>query len=138
MVHAIDAEGKLSEQAIQSMPTDDKAHSAVLDRSGKFVFVPHTGPNAIFQFRFDATTGNLMANDPAKVTRPDNTGPRHLWFHPTMDVAYGSDEQGNSITAYRFDSSSGQLDPMQTLPSLPPENFAGQQKHVGHRSPSSG
>ncbi len=124
MVHAIDDTGKISQRS-QSISTDDKAHAIVSDRSGKFVFVPHTGPNAIFQFRFDAATGKLTANQPAKLVRPENTGPRHLWFHPRADFAYGSDEQGNSVTAYAFDSTAGTLRPIQTLSSLPPAGFQG-------------
>jgi 6-phosphogluconolactonase len=123
MVHAVDPSGKLSQEATQSIPTADKAHAIVSDRSGQFVFVPHTGPNVIHQFRFDAKLGKLAANDPAKVMRPEQSGPRHLWFHPRADFAYGSDEQGNSITAYRLDAQ-GRLDPLQTLSSLPPQEIA--------------
>lgn len=123
-VHAIDGGGKLGGQ-IQSIPTDEKAHAIVFDRSGQFVFVPHTGSNAIFQFRFDASTGTLSANDPEKLVRAENTGPRHLWFHPSAETAYGSDEQGMSVTAYQLDSKQGTLETIQTLSSLPPEGFDG-------------
>jgi hypothetical protein len=37
------------------------------DPSNQFAFVPHiagNGPNAIFQFRFDDTTGHLTPNSP--------------------------------------------------------------------------
>ncbi len=124
MVHAIDPSGKLSEQATQSVPTAQKAHAIVADRSGRFVFVPHTGPNLIFQFLFDAQLGKLTPNDPSQVVRPQQSGPRHLWFHPHADFAYGSDEQGNSITAYRLDARGGRLDAIQTLSSLPAEDAA--------------
>lgn len=36
-----------------------------------------------------------------------------------MPIAYGSDEQGSSITAYQFDSQTGTLQTIQTLSSLP-------------------
>jgi 6-phosphogluconolactonase len=87
------------------------------------VFVPHTGPNAIFQFRFDEQTGTLTANDPPKVTTPENTGPRHLAFHPSLNVVYFDNEQGSSVTAFRLDKSKGTLEPFQTLPTLP-EGFS--------------
>src|SRR5262249_9316151 len=45
-------------------------------------------------------------------------GPRHLAFHPTQKLAFSSDEQGSSITAYRFDPDTG-LKPVQTLSTLP-------------------
>tara|TARA_R110002049_G_scaffold4601_6_gene32838 strand:+ start:9635 stop:10699 length:1065 start_codon:yes stop_codon:yes gene_type:complete len=124
-VHSTDATGKVSGEPLQRISTDERAHAAVFDRSGKFVFVPHTRPNAIFQFRFDAPTGMLTANDPPKLLRDADTGPRHLWFHPGNQYAFGSDEQGSSITGYRFDHSSGQLTTMQTLSSLPATGFEG-------------
>src|SRR5262249_55508991 len=46
-VHAIGADGSLSERPVQEIATDEKAHAAMPDPSGRFLFVPHTGPNAI-------------------------------------------------------------------------------------------
>lgn len=118
MVHAIGKDGSLSSQPVQTIQTDEKAHAVVRDPSGKFVFVPHTGPNAIFQFRFDPTSGKLVANDPPKLVRKGVAGPRHLWFHPKLSFAFGSDEQGSSITSYEMDSK-GLLSAKQTLSTLP-------------------
>jgi hypothetical protein len=47
-VHAIGADGRLSDKPVQSNPTADKAHAIVPNPSNRFVFVPHTGANAIF------------------------------------------------------------------------------------------
>ena len=121
-VHTIDEQGVISSQAKQEVVTDEKAHAIITDRSNRFAFVPHTGPNVIFQFLFDAKTGRATADEFAKVQRPANTGPRHIWFHPTRDFAYVSDEQGSSMTVYRFDRTSGQLSPLQTVSTLP-EDF---------------
>ena len=119
-VHAIDPSGRIGD-LLQSVDTDEKAHAIVSDRSGRFWFVPHTGPNAIFQFQFDSSRGQLTPNQPPKLLRQPNTGPRHLWFHPDGDVAYTSDEQGRSVSAYRFDRQAGTLELTQTLSTLPPE-----------------
>ena len=118
-VHTIGKDGTLSEKPIQSIPTADKAHAIVPDPSNRFVFVPHTGPNAIFQFTFDAKQGKLSANTPAKLTTPKNTGPRHLVFHPSKPIAYVDNEQGSGITAYALDEKTGTLKALQTLSTLP-------------------
>jgi 6-phosphogluconolactonase len=123
-VHAVGKDGKLSEKPLQSVPTADKAHAIVPDPSGRFVFVPHTGPDVIFQFTFDAKTGKLSANDPAKLPTPKGTGPRHLVFHPTKPVAYVANEQGGSVTAYVLDPKAGTLKALQTVSSLP-KDFKG-------------
>jgi 6-phosphogluconolactonase len=115
----IGKDGKLSEKPIQSVPTADKAHAIVPDPSNRFVFVPHTGPNAIFQFTFDAKSGRLSASTPAKVMTPKNTGPRHLVFHSSKPIAYIDNEQGSGITVYALDEKMGALRALQTLSTLP-------------------
>ncbi len=118
LVHAITENGAIGEE-LQSIATDERAHAIVPDRTSRFWFVPHTRPNAIFQFRFDADKQRLTANEPAKLTRRQQTGPRHLWFHPSLNTAYTSDEQGRSVSAYRFDPAQGTLELTQTLSTLP-------------------
>ncbi len=118
-VHSIRRDGMISEDPIQKIKTDNNAHAAVSDATGDFLFVPHTRPNKIFQFRVDSTTGKLSSNDPSFLSRNANTGPRHLWFHPHSGRAYGSDEQGSSISSYELHSNEGTLSLVETLSSLP-------------------
>ena len=103
MLHSIGDDGALSAAPLQTIDTEPRAHCIRPDPSGKFVFVPHTAPNAIFQFRLDAAAGRLVANAVAKVETPPNTGPRHIFFHPTEPFGYVANEQGSSVTAYRLD-----------------------------------
>jgi 6-phosphogluconolactonase len=119
-VHALGNDGTLSEQPLQSLPTADKAHAIVPDPSNRFVFVPHTGPDVIFQFTFDAQSGRLAANAPAKLRTPPGTGPRHLAFHPSKPLAYVDNEQGSSVTTYALDGKAGTLEALQTVSTLPP------------------
>lgn len=123
-VHAIGKDGRLSEKPLQSIPTADKAHAIVPDPSNRFVFVPHTGPDEIFQFAFNAKTGKLSANEPAKLTTPKRAGPRHLVFHPSELIAYVANEQGGSVTAYALNPKAGTLRPLQTVSTLP-KDFKG-------------
>ena len=124
-VHRIGADGALGHPPIEWLDTGIGAHFVQVDRANRFVLVPHiangsmTGPNAIFQFRFDADTGRLTPNSPPRVTPREPEGPRHLCLHPTRDIAYSSNEQGCSVTAYNFDPSQGTLSPFQTVPTLP-------------------
>lgn len=123
-VHRIQEDGSLVDDPIQKINTDKNAHAVVSDPSGNYLFVPHTRPNKIFQFRIGSSNGELNANDPPVLIRNANTGPRHLWFHPKLDVAYGSDEQGNSISRYSFNAEEGNLTFVDTLSSLP-SGFSG-------------
>jgi 6-phosphogluconolactonase len=122
-VHEIGADGTLGARPLQSVATAEKAHAAVPDPDGRFVFVPHTGAEAIFQFRLDGK-GRLSANEPAKLETAKGTGPRHLAFHPSLPVAYVANEQGGSVTAHSFDPKRGTLRPLQTVSTLP-KDFRG-------------
>jgi 6-phosphogluconolactonase len=121
-VHAIEKDGSLRVRPVQSLPTAEKAHAIVLDPANRFAFVPHTGPNTIFQFAFNATTGELTPGSSARLATPASTGPRHMVFHPRLDIAYIDNEQGGSVTAYRLDNTRGSLQALQTVSTLP-SNF---------------
>jgi 6-phosphogluconolactonase len=117
-VHAIADDGKLS--LLQSIDTAKNAHSIVADPSNQFVFVTHTGANAIFQFRFDVATGKLTANEPAKLLTPEKSGPRHLVFLSRLPtLLYVDNEQDSSVTSYILDSKTGLIKTKATLSTLP-------------------
>ena len=122
-VHGVGEDGHISPEPIEWIKTHQGAHSIQTDRSNSFAFLPHiageVGPNLILQYRFDEETGRLTPNDPPQVVPEENAGPRHYCFHPSLDVIYFSNEQGGSVTAYRFDPKSGTLSAFQTVPTLP-------------------
>ena len=126
-VHPIGDDGAVTSPPVQSVATARGAHSIQTDPSNRFAFVPHiagNGPNAIFQFRFDEATGRLTPNVPPRLEPSEHLGPRHFCFHPSKDLLYFSNEQGNSVTGYRLDSSQGTLAAFQTVSTLP-EEFQG-------------
>ena len=122
-IHRIGSYGVAVDPPVQWLPTAPGAHSIHTDRSNRFAFVPHiagdTGPNSIYQFNFDDSTGKLTPNSPAHVTPENEAGPRHYCYHPTLDMAYFSNEQGSSVTAYDLDPSVGILTAKQTISTLP-------------------
>ena len=129
-VHGFTAAGALDESPHQWLETGIGAHYIQTDPSNNYAFVPHiaegslSGMNAIFQFKFDPTSGSLTPNAPDRVIPNAPEGPRHFCFHPSLDVVYSSNEQGCSVTAYRFNPDNGSLAPVQTVPTLP-EGFDG-------------
>lgn len=122
-VHRIESDGRISERAVQEIPTAEKAHAIVPDPSNRLVFVPHTGPNRIYQFRFEESVGRLLPGLPGFLQVPDQTGPRHLAWHPKFPIAYVDNEQGNSVTVYSLRGSS--LVAGETLSTIP-EDYRGQ------------
>lgn len=119
-VHKINDDGSLSQDPIQWIETEEHAHSIQLDKSNRFAFVPHTNPpNAIYQFRFDETTGELSSNDPPKIQPETPEGPRHFIFHPTRDLLYSINENGCTVSAHHFDPDNGTLSSFQVISTLP-------------------
>lgn len=139
-IHPIGDDGAVADPPVERRETARGAHCFQTDPSNRFAFVPHIagrGPNEIWQFRFDERTGRLTPNSPSKVIPPDPVGPRHFCFHPTRDILYFSNEQGCSVTAYRFEASTGTLTAMQTVSTLPP-GYAGQNSCAQIRMTPSG
>jgi 6-phosphogluconolactonase len=119
-VHPISPGGALGEPATEWLATRPKAHYAHPDASNSYMFLPHVGEsNAIFQFKFDSSTGTLNPNDPPVIETPEGDGPRHYAYHPAANFVYFNNEQGSSVTAYQFDPDSGTLSPFQTVSTLP-------------------
>jgi 6-phosphogluconolactonase len=133
-VYPLAAEGAVGPAPLDWLATATGAHAIQTDPSNRFAFVPHIarlsdnvleppkenpGPNVIMQFRFDAQSGRLTPNSPLRVEQTERRGPRHYCFHPTLDIAYFSNEQGCSVTAYRLDHTTGALAAEQTVTSLP-------------------
>jgi 6-phosphogluconolactonase len=121
-VHRINADGVADLPPVEWLQTAMGAHSIQTDASNRFAFVPHIanrGPNAIYQFKFDQDTGHLTPNSPPMVEPSEYLGPRHFCFHPSQDFLFCTDEQGCSVTGYRFDKSSGTLEAFQTISTLP-------------------
>ena len=61
-------------------------------------------------------------------------GPRHVHFHPDGRWLYAGNEQGNSVTQYRFDEGSGTLSPLRTTDHSAPR-FQ-RRRHRPHADPS--
>ena len=126
-VHPVGNDGAVSNPPVEWLDTATGAHALQTDPSNRFAFVPHiagNGPNAIFQYRFDAQSGRLTPNTPARLTPPEPVGPRHFCFHPGKAIVYFSNEQGCSVTAYTLDSAAGTLSAFQTVSTLP-DDFDG-------------
>ena len=122
-VHRVDADGRLSEQPVCSLPTAANAHGVAIDSKNQSAYVSHTGANRIDQFGFDQETGILMPLDPPFVTANAIQNPRHLVMHPSNRWAYCSNEAGGNkedgASLYARDATTMQLKHEQSVLSLP-------------------
>jgi 6-phosphogluconolactonase len=123
-VFARAADGSLSGPvATQRFEAPAQSHSVRVHPSGKWVFVPNKDADAIAQLRFDETSGKLTPNTPAQYTTPRGAGPRHIAFSPDGAFAYVSNENDNTVSAYRV-TAQGLLEAVDTE-SLLPADYSG-------------
>jgi 6-phosphogluconolactonase len=119
--HEVTDDGQIAKQPRYMLKTRKTAHAVVFSPDGQWFFVPHVESNEIQQFRRE-TDGFVLVEEAKGGSA--KAGPRHLAFHPTLPMAYSSDESGSSVTAYSFNKATG-LRPVQTLSTLP-AGFKGQ------------
>jgi len=116
--------GVVTDEVIQIIETEVTAHCIELSADDRFAYVPHTRPNKVYQFKLDARMGTLEANEPSFVSGPATNRnfhmPRHIAFHPTLKMAFTSNERGGGISSWDFDPGNGRLKLKQTLSSRPP------------------
>ena len=100
-IFPLDATGKPGERCGGADQGRKEGHCVQPTPDNKFVYVPHVkSNNALFQYAFDAATGRLTPLDPLDVGPPEGSGPRHVAYHPTLPLAYFSEEQGLGVSVY--------------------------------------
>jgi len=99
-------------------------HSATLDASNRYVFVPDLGLDRLMIYRFDADKGKLEAHEQPWLETASGAGPRHFVLHPGGGFAYLINELDSTIVSMEYDGQRGRLRAIQTVSTLP-ESFEG-------------
>jgi 6-phosphogluconolactonase len=95
------------------------AHEIELTSDNRFAVAADLGLDELLIYRFHPEDGKLEANHPAFAKLDPGSGPRHFAFTPDGRFAYVLAEMGSTVTAFRFDASTGVFDKLQTVSSLP-------------------
>jgi 6-phosphogluconolactonase len=120
-VSPIAADGKPA-PAVQIIPNGKNAHAAIPDAANRNVYITSLGTDQVFQWRFDATTGQLTPHDPPAMGARPGSGPRHLVFHPNGRHAYLLGELDATVELLEVDATKGQLSRKQHWPTLPADS----------------
>ena len=121
-VNPIRPDGTVAEPS-QVIPTARNAHAIILDRTNRYVFVPHLGTDQVFQFLFDEKSGRLSANTPPVVQLAAGVGPRHLITSPDNRFVYLLNELSATVTTFALQD--GLLKEVSSTSGLPPESKLG-------------
>ncbi len=104
-------------------PDQSKGHFISTDPSGKFVHAVFLGLNRIYNYIIE--NGKYIPNpNQAYFSVSEGFGPRHMVFHPDNNAVFILNETHSSVTACRYDSSTGEITKIQNI-SMIPDDFTG-------------
>jgi 6-phosphogluconolactonase len=124
-VNAIDRDGRVAAEPLQVIAVGRNAHSIRVDASNTFVYVATLGSDEIFQFTFDARSGELRSNTPAVCLMKPMTGPRHFVTSSDNRFLYALSELLGTVTTFAIDGKTGLLTELGSVSGLPPESKLG-------------
>ena len=100
------------------------AHSIDLSPDNRYAMVDDLGLDQLLVYKFASTKGSLTPNDPPFAKLDPGAGPRHFALRPDGKFAYVVAEMGRTVTVFANDASSGKLQSIQTITTLP-KDFTG-------------
>jgi 6-phosphogluconolactonase len=101
------------------------AHSINLSPDNRFAFVDDLGLDEVLVYKFDDTKGTLTPNDPPFTKLDAGAGPRHFALAPDGQFAYVVSEMQGTVTAFSAVMTTGRLQRLQTVSTLPAD-FTGE------------
>ena len=100
-------------------------HCLVAGPTDQFAYGCDLGLDKVAIFKFDPGQGKLVLNEPAFAPTKPGAGPRHIAFHPNGRWAFVITEMASTLTVFGCDATSGALQEIQTVSTLP-DGFSGQ------------
>lgn len=118
-VYRIQDSGRVGDLTSFVQTPNPEAHCILTTPDNQFAYVPCVkNNNALFQFRFDETTGELRPLEPFQAHPPEMFGPRHAAYHPALPIVYFSNEQQLGVSVYQIQKD-GQLTDIQHATTMP-------------------
>lgn len=114
-VSVIQHSGSSVNQARQSQA---HPHSIMPGPNNRFVYVADLGTDEIIVYELNPDDGNLKLTH--RISAHEGAGPRHIDFHPNKEHVYVLNELDSTLAVYRWTEESGNLTPLQTYKTLPP------------------
>lgn len=105
IVHSLKETGEIGNEIsfYQSFSeqSDSKMHAIRKIPHTSYYIATDLGLNKLCFFKYDQSTGKFIFLFDEKV--PDGSGPRHIAFHPTLEVFYIVNEFNSTILTYSYD-----------------------------------
>jgi 6-phosphogluconolactonase len=95
------------------------AHSVNWDPSQRMVLVCDKGCDRVYTYRV-ANGSRTLADGKVLKTEP-GIAPRHSSFHPRLPYVFVVNERQSSLSCYRYDANTADINLVQTVPTIPPD-----------------
>jgi 6-phosphogluconolactonase len=119
--------GELLETPIQSIHNEGRgphdrqdsshAHQFALSPNQKYAFLMDLGLDTIFRYKYDAESGEMREQKALK--QEPGSGPRHITWSPCGQYAYIINELSSTLVVCKYEYTTGDLKPIQTIEMLP-------------------
>ena len=100
------------------------AHWIDFSPDNRFVVAADLGLDQLDVYKFSASKGSLIPNQPAVIQLKPGSGVRHFAFHPNARFAYAVNEMQSSVVSFAYDPARGTLHELQTI-SMLTKDFSG-------------
>lgn len=94
-------------------------HMVKVSPDNNYLFIPDLGSDKIWSYKIDHTTKSLSKTIQEFASVAAGAGPRHMDFHPTMNISYVMNELNSTVTVFSYDPETGDLTEIQTITTLP-------------------
>ena len=103
-------------ELVQELKLTGGVHSGRFSKNNKFLVVPCTKKNTLFELTFDSNTGQVAKKSQASGPKEGAKQPRHLVFHPKMKIAYTTMERERpGVAIWKWDSDKGNFELLQSI-----------------------
>jgi 6-phosphogluconolactonase len=105
------------------------AHSIIMDAVNRFALAADLGLDRVFVYRLDVRNNSLSHVIGGDAVMRQGAGPRHMTFHPALNLVFVVNELDSTVSTLRFDRERGALSLVDTRTTLPDgwtgKNFPG-------------
>jgi 6-phosphogluconolactonase len=91
------------------------AHMVIFDRTERWAIASDNGFDHLYVYPF---TPNSRTLNGKSFATPPGKAPRHFVFHPRAPYFFMTNEREASVSSFYFDSNTGELRPVQTIPTI--------------------
>jgi 6-phosphogluconolactonase len=93
----------------------------IFDRTERWAIASDNGYDHLYIYPFSPNSRTLEGKS---YPTPPGKAPRHFVFHPRAPYFFMTNEREASVSSFYFDSNTGELRPVQTIPTIP-EGYSG-------------